>query len=227
MSQIHRDWHAARTRPADARGAHPEHDVRPDAPEPQRSADEPAASRVAPAPTPAAPMAPSTSPADAERGAPGGNESPTGDAGVIEALRQRRLTLPVAGVEAGALVRSFDQARGSRTHEALDIMAPEGTPVLAVEDGTIARLFTSDAGGLTIYQFDPSGTLAYYYAHLQRYAPGLEEGAPVRRGQQIGTVGTTGNAAPDAPHLHFAIFRLGPERRWWEGTPVDPYDVLR
>lgn len=144
-------------------------------------------------------------------------------------LRQRQLTIPVQGVAAGALVASFASPRGggSRPHEALDIMAPTGTPVLAVDDGRVAKLFTSESGGLTIYQFDPSGGVAYYYAHLDRYAPGLAEGAGVRRGQVLGYVGTSGNADPQAPHLHFAIFRLGPERRWWEGDPIDPYVVLR
>lgn len=144
-------------------------------------------------------------------------------------LRQRRLTIPVQGVVAAALVPSFASPRGggSRPHEALDIMAPTGTPVLAVEDGRVAKLFTSDAGGLTIYQFDPTGTVAYYYAHLDRYAPGLAEDADVRRGQVLGYVGSSGNADPQAPHLHFAIFRLGADRRWWEGDPIDPYLVLR
>ena len=106
-------------------------------------------------------------------------------------------------------------------------MAPRGTPVIAVEGGTIAKLFNSKQGGLSIYQFDPSGTYTYYYAHLDRYAAGLKEGQTVRRGDVIGSVGSTGNAAEDAPHLHFAIFRLTPERRWWKGTPINPYPVLR
>ena len=148
-------------------------------------------------------------------------------AAVVSALRERRLTIPVQGVQSAALVPSFAEARGDRVHEALDIMAAAGTPVLAVEDGTVAKLFTSKAGGLTIYQFDPSRSVAYYYAHLQRYASGLEEGDTIGRGQVIGYVGSTGNADPTAPHLHFAIFRLGPERRWWEGTAIDPYEVLR
>jgi murein DD-endopeptidase MepM/ murein hydrolase activator NlpD len=148
-------------------------------------------------------------------------------AAVVAALRERRLTIPVQGVAADALVPSFAQPRGERVHEALDIMAAAGTPVVAVEDGTVAKLFTSKAGGFTVYQFDPSRSVAYYYAHLQRYASGLDEGATIRRGQVIGYVGATGNADPDAPHLHFAIFRLGPERRWWEGTAIDPYEVLR
>ena len=115
----------------------------------------------------------------------------------------------------------------TRVHEALDIMAPAGTPVVAVEDGKVAKLFTSKAGGLTVYQFDPSQSVAYYYAHLQGYASGLTEGAAIRRGQVIGYVGSTGNADPAAPHLHFAIFVLGPDKRWWQGTAIDPYPVLR
>jgi murein DD-endopeptidase MepM/ murein hydrolase activator NlpD len=106
-------------------------------------------------------------------------------------------------------------------------MAPAGTPVLAVEDGTVEKLFTSEAGGLTVYQFDPSRSVAYYYAHLQRYADGLADGVRVTRGQVIGYVGSTGNARADAPHLHFAIFVLGPEKRWWQGTAIDPTLVLK
>ncbi len=105
-------------------------------------------------------------------------------------------------------------------------MAPAGTPVLAVADGHIEKLFTSERGGLTIYQFDPAGRLAYYYAHLQGYAPGLAEQQQITRGQLLGYIGSTGNASPDAPHLHFAIFELGPEKRWWEGTALNPYPAL-
>lgn len=137
------------------------------------------------------------------------------------------LLIPVRGITAAQLSDTFDDARGTeRIHEALDIMAPRGTPVLAATDGKVAKLFTSDAGGLTIYQFDPGETHAYYYAHLERYAPGLEEGQQLRRGQVIGEVGSTGNANPDGPHLHFAIFKLGPEKNWWEGTPINPYPLL-
>jgi murein DD-endopeptidase MepM/ murein hydrolase activator NlpD len=99
--------------------------------------------------------------------------------------------------------------------------------VRAVTDGHIAKLFTSARGGITIYQFDTAERYCYYYAHLERYADGVVEGARVERGQIIGYVGTTGNAPPDTPHLHFAIFVLGPDKRWWEGTPVDPYPALR
>ncbi len=141
-------------------------------------------------------------------------------------LRRRDLLLPVQGVEREALRDTYTELRGGgRVHEALDIMAPRGTPVLAVEAGRIAKLFKSERGGLTIYQFDPTETYAYYYAHLDRYAPGLAEGAQVRRGQLLGYVGATGNAAD--PHLHFAIFRLGPEKRWWQGTAINPFPLFR
>lgn len=147
---------------------------------------------------------------------------------VPEELEDRDLMVPVEGVQRSALIDTFDDARdGERKHEAIDILAPRDTPVLAVEDGTIARLFTSKAGGLTIYEFDPTEQFVYYYAHLDRYAENLKEGDRVRKGQVIGYVGTTGNAPGNTPHLHFAIFRLTGEKKWWEGTPIDPYNILR
>lgn len=137
------------------------------------------------------------------------------------------LIVPVMGIAATQLSNTFDDARGSeRVHEALDIMAPRGTPVLAVADGHVEKLFDSKQGGLTIYQFDPSGKLAYYYAHLDRYAPDLAEGRKLRQGEVIGYVGSTGNADPAAPHLHFAVFVLGPEKQWSKGTPINPYPLL-
>jgi len=143
-------------------------------------------------------------------------------------LRERNLLLPVQGISASQLSDTYTQARAAgRPHEALDIMAARGTPVLAVEDGRVAKLFQSRAGGTTLYQFDLSGDYAYYYAHLDRYANGIVEGAALRKGDVIGYVGTTGNAPPDAPHLHFAIFRLGPERLWWRGTALNPYLLWR
>lgn len=151
--------------------------------------------------------------------------SPT-EAGEIVALRGRDLKLPVDGVNRKDLRNTFADARGSRTHEALDILAPRGTKVRAVEDGRVQKLFTSKAGGLTIYEFDPTQTFTYYYAHLDRYEDGLREGQMVKRGDVIGYVGSTGNASPDAPHLHFAIFRLGPEKQWWKGEPINPFLVL-
>jgi murein DD-endopeptidase MepM/ murein hydrolase activator NlpD len=148
------------------------------------------------------------------------------EAGEIATLRARDLKLPVDGVEGKDLHNTFSDARGARTHEALDILATRGTKVRAVEDGRIQKLFTSRAGGLTIYQFDPTETFTYYYAHLDGYENGLREGQAVKRGDVIGYVGSTGNASPDAPHLHFAIFRLGPEKRWWKGEPINPFLVL-
>jgi peptidoglycan LD-endopeptidase LytH len=143
-------------------------------------------------------------------------------------LMARKLTIPVSGFPADRLVRSYHESRsGHREHEAIDILAPRNTPVVAVEDGTIAKLFNSKAGGLTVYQFDPGQRYSYYYAHLERYADGLQEGERVHRGQVLGYVGTSGNAPKDTPHLHFAVYRLTADRRWWEGTPIDPYDILR
>lgn len=137
------------------------------------------------------------------------------------------LLIPVQGKSAADLTDTFIDARSEgRSHDAIDIMAAAGTPVLAVADGHVEKLFDSARGGLTIYQFEPSGRYAYYYAHLQRYADGLAEKQSIKRGQVIGYVGSTGNADPAAPHLHFAIFLLGPERRWSEGTAINPYQAL-
>jgi peptidoglycan LD-endopeptidase LytH len=176
------------------------------------------------APEPASPPVEGTTPA-----APAG-ETTAADAGLGSAaeLSDRDLEVPVEGVDKDQLTRQFADKRGAtRDHEALDILAPRNTPVRAVEDGTVARLFLSKAGGITIYQFDPSERYCYYYAHLERYVDGLKEGDRVRKGQVVGYVGTSGNASPDTPHLHFAVFRLTPEKHWWQGTPIDPYDVLR
>jgi murein DD-endopeptidase MepM/ murein hydrolase activator NlpD len=138
-----------------------------------------------------------------------------------------KLLIPVEGMKLAQLSDNFDQPRGTeRHHEALDIMAPKGTKVLAVADGKVAKLFDSKAGGLTVYQFDPSDKLAYYYAHLDKYADGLKEGAEIKRGDLIGYVGVTGNSSPTAPHLHFAVFELTPEKQWWKGTPLNPFPLM-
>lgn len=141
-------------------------------------------------------------------------------------LEGRTLQMPVAGARMMDLRDNFEEPRGSRRHEAIDILGPRGTPVVAADEGRIAKLFTSKQGGLTVYQFDRDEKHAYYYAHLDRYAEGVKEGGYLRRGDAVGYVGTTGNAPPDTPHLHFAIFELGPEKRWWEGKPLNPYPFL-
>jgi murein DD-endopeptidase MepM/ murein hydrolase activator NlpD len=146
----------------------------------------------------------------------------------LRELRDRELDLPVRGVARRDLRDSFDQTRGStRKHEAIDILASRNTPVLAVEDGIVARLFESKAGGTTVYEFDPTTRYVYYYAHLERYADGLQEGNHIQRGQILGYVGTSGNAPKDTPHLHFAIFRLTDKKQWWQGSPIDPYEVFK
>lgn len=138
------------------------------------------------------------------------------------------LLIPVQGMSAALLTDTFSDARSQgRAHDAIDLMAARGTPVLATNDGEVVKLFLSERGGLTVYQFDPSRRVAYYYAHLDRYADGLAEGAKLRRGDVIGYVGSSGNADPAAPHLHFAIFELGPEKLWWQGRAINPYPLLR
>jgi murein DD-endopeptidase MepM/ murein hydrolase activator NlpD len=138
----------------------------------------------------------------------------------------RRLAIPVAGVARTDLRDTFDDGRPGHRHEAIDIAAPRGARVLAADDGKVVKLFSSIAGGLTVYQFDPESRFAYYYAHLDRYADGVREGMRLTRGDLIGYVGTTGNAAANAPHLHFAVFRLGPERQWWKGEAINPFGAL-
>jgi murein DD-endopeptidase MepM/ murein hydrolase activator NlpD len=140
----------------------------------------------------------------------------------------RPLIMPVAGIDPSSIHDMFDEMRGgsTRRHDALDILAPRGTAVVAADDGMVKKLFTSVPGGLTVYEFDPDQRYCYYYAHLDAYAPGLHEGQLLHRGDLVGYVGTTGNAPKDTPHLHFAVIRLDPDKRWWTGTPINPYPLL-
>jgi murein DD-endopeptidase MepM/ murein hydrolase activator NlpD len=207
---------------------------------PASSASIPAATAVQPAPQPARAATTTATPAaDADPAAPASPAATAATATVPAANSDAAagpplppLLVPVRGVAASQLhdtfveARSGDAAHAPHVHDALDIMAPRGTPVLAAVDGTVEKLFESVPGGLTIYEFDRERTHAYYYAHLDRYAAGLAEGQALRQGDVIGYVGSTGNAAEDAPHLHFAIFVLGPEKRWWQGTAIDPYPLL-
>ncbi len=142
----------------------------------------------------------------------------------VPATAVNDLLIPVQGVQSADLRDTFTQARSAnRVHDAIDIMAARGTPVLAVHAGRVVKLFTSKPGGLTVYQLDPSDHVVYYYAHLDSYAPGLAEGQQLQRGDPIGTVGSTGNASADAPHLHFEVQLLGPQKQWWHATSINPY----
>ena len=149
------------------------------------------------------------------------------DVATLAALMVPRLRVPIDGVSIESFKGGFAQSRGDRPHEAVDIMAPRGTPVHAAQDGTIAKLFVSKLGGITIYEFEEDGWLCFYYAHLERYADLLHEGQRVSRGEIIGYVGSTGNASSSAPHLHFAISQLNPDRKWWQGRALDPYLVFK
>lgn len=142
------------------------------------------------------------------------------------ALASKGLIVPVEGVDPSRVRDSYTASRGGRTHDAVDIMAPRGTPVLAVDSGTILKLRQNEAGGITIYQLDPAERFVYYYAHLERYQAGLAEGITVRRGDVIGFVGTTGNAPRDTPHLHFQVMLYRGRGQYWGGEPINPHPFL-
>ncbi len=167
--------------------------------------------RASPVPSPeSSPMAP----------------GPVVTAADLDELRMRKLLFPVPSVDPVGVADTFGDQRRAGAHEALDIAAPRGAHVLAVDDGVVAKLFESVPGGHTVYLFDREQRFAYYYAHLEDYAADLREHDTVRRGDVIGFVGTSGNAAPDDPHLHFAIFKLESVPRWWRGTPINPHPFL-
>jgi murein DD-endopeptidase MepM/ murein hydrolase activator NlpD len=149
-------------------------------------------------------------------------------AGLVMWLTQSSvpLGLPLHGLTLADLHRTFDEVHNGHAHEAVDIMAPRGAPVYAAVSGTVRKLFLSKPGGNTIYEFDEASERCYYYAHLDRYADGVHEGMTVKRGDLIAYVGSTGNADARTPHLHFAVFELGPKREWWTGKPIDPYPDL-
>ncbi|MBA4072861.1 MAG: metalloendopeptidase [Gemmatimonas sp.] len=145
-----------------------------------------------------------------------------------EYLTERGLMVPVEGVSPEKVPDTYWQARdgGARTHQALDILAKRGTPVLSVDSGTVLRLSRSTLGGITIYTTDPARRFVFYYAHLDRYAEGLREGKAIAQGEVIGYVGSTGNAPKNTPHLHFQVMRFVDERTWWNGPPLDPRPFL-
>lgn len=145
----------------------------------------------------------------------------------LDVLRHE-LLVPVSGVAASSLHDTYGELRGgARQHEALDILAARGTPVLAAANGRVLKLFTSKAGGRMVYAADSTERFILMYAHLDAYAPGLAEGQSLAQGQQIGTVGTSGNAPPGTPHLHFAIARSADVKQWWKGSPVNPFPLLK
>ncbi|GAA4019878.1 M23 family metallopeptidase [Sphingomonas swuensis] len=139
------------------------------------------------------------------------------------------LAIPVAGVASSELSDTFTASRGGgrRVHNAIDIMAPRGTPVVSATDGTVEKLyFSRGGGGVTAYVRSPDGLWLHYYAHLDAYSPNLREGQRIRRGELVGTVGVSGNANPSGPHLHYAIYRMSPGERWYQGAPINPYPLL-
>ena len=158
-------------------------------------------------------------------------ETDAGEVAIAEGVQvgPAGLAIPVIGVKPNQLMDTFTQARagGSRVHDAIDIMAPEGAPVVAAADGVVEKLFFSrGGGGISVYVRSPDQRWSYYYAHLQGYAPGLKEGQRVKRGQLLGRVGHTGNANPEGPHLHFAVNRMEPGWKWHQGAPINPYPLL-
>lgn len=182
-------------------------------------------------PLPATPtVAPSSAePSFSETPPPEADESPSKDQPVAENfVGKLKLIVPVAGVKPGQLLDTFADARSEgRVHDAIDIPAPAGTPVLAAVDGEVLKLFQSERGGTTIYQLSADRKLVYYYAHLQRYADGLAAGKFVKQGEMIGYVGDTGNAGVGNFHLHFSISIVADPKRYWEGTNINPYPLLR
>lgn len=177
----------------------------------------------------ARPIAPVTAPAPVQAGAPAAEPRAESSLEVdLAHLAARDLAVPVAGVPRSRLRDSFGDARdgGARTHRAIDILAPRGTPVLAADDGIVLRLSSNTLGGITVYATDMEERFLYYYAHLDGYRPGLAQGSLLAKGDTIGYVGTTGNSPKDVPHLHFQVMRMPRDRRGWDGEPINPYPVL-
>lgn len=143
----------------------------------------------------------------------------------LDWLRRRALAIPVAGLGPHDLRDTFADSRDGHRHEAIDLLAPYGTEVIAADDGIVVKVLVSARGGRSVYQLDPSSTYCYYYAHLDRYALRLREGLVLRKGETVGYVGTSGNASWRAPHLHFAVLKLGPDKACGHGTALNPFTV--
>lgn len=145
----------------------------------------------------------------------------------LASLRLTGLVIPVRGAELAKIEDSFDAPRdGGRRHDAVDILAPRGAAIVAATDGVVLRIGTNALGGNVVWISDAEQRFAFYYAHLDRYARGIATGGRVSRGTVIGYVGTSGNAPPDVPHLHFQVMRVTDTKRWWDGTPVNPFPFL-
>jgi peptidoglycan LD-endopeptidase LytH len=189
--------------------------------------------RLEPAPSPAANIEPTAQAPTPETPAPDPEPSPTIQSPISSNSPQQSyvgavdLLIPVQGVRSDQLLDTFEDARSEgRVHDAIDIPAAAGTPVLAAADGQIVKLFQSERGGTTIYQLSQDRKLIFYYAHLQRYADGLTEGAYVKRGDVIAYVGDTGNAGAGNYHLHFSIAIVADPKRYWDGTNINPFPLL-
>lgn len=171
---------------------------------------------------------PSTAAPESEPGLSNETSLPAPQTAAPSFVGELSLIVPVAGVRPDQLLDTFSDARSEgRSHDAIDIPAAAGTPVLAAADGEIARLFQSERGGMTIYQLNSDRKLIFYYAHLQRYADGLVVGKAVRRGELIAYVGDTGNAGTGNFHLHFSIMVIADPKRYWEGTNINPYPLMK
>ncbi|MEX2178844.1 MAG: M23 family metallopeptidase [Gemmatimonadaceae bacterium] len=159
----------------------------------------------------------------------GTSDSPAVPADATAVAHLASLLFPVAGVDSSRLDDSFDAPRdgGARRHNAIDIMAPRGAPVLSAGDGRVLRLSRNEKGGITVYATDLNEQFVYYYAHLDRYHSSMYAGKPVMRGDTLGYVGTTGNAPSHVPHLHFQVMRMPGDRKYWDGEPINPYPLLR
>ena len=129
------------------------------------------------------------------------------------------LAMPVVGVLPYDLSNSWGDSRdgGRRKHKGIDIFAPKGTGIVAVTDGIISYIGEQPKGGLCLWLATENGT-SFYYAHLDRWAPGLYEGMEVRSGDLLGYVGNTGNAKTTPPHLHFGVND--------NDEMVNPYPIL-
>ncbi len=177
------------------------------------------------APAPAPELVSLPAPGDSTRRDSTVSPTPVATPAELDQLR-RALIVPVQGVARSDLHDTYTEPRAGHSHEALDILAPRGTPVVSAADGRVLKLFTSVEGGLMIYAAESTNRFILLYGHLDRYADGLVAGAVLRQGEVIGFVGTTGNAPANTPHLHFAVERGRPDVAWWKGVAVNPYPLL-